>query len=196
MTCAGSRAWSEGSNLEPAASASKYAVHPSRCTATVAGVQKSSVNIGSKLPLATESSLTHDLSQIRASPCTAPPGHTFWSAPVQLDALGAAAVVVVPAALAARDATPTDADSAIVVSVTAVEVNRCDSAIVVSVTAVEVNRCDGDGATTCFPRGSLTAMLDKTKVAPIGPLAPEISSAGVSWCSATQLAYNASMTTC
>ncbi len=63
--------------------------------------------------------------QIRASPCTAPPGHTFWSAPVQLDALGAAAVVVVPAALAARDATPTDADSAIVVSVTAVEVMRC-----------------------------------------------------------------------
>ncbi len=60
--------------------------------------------------------------QIRASPCTAPPGNTFWSAPVQLDALGAAAVVLVPAAMAARDATTTDADSAIVVSVTAVEV--------------------------------------------------------------------------
>ena len=41
---------------------------------------------------------------------------------MQLDALGAAAVVVVPAAMAARNATPTDADSAIVVSVTAVEV--------------------------------------------------------------------------
>ena len=66
--------------------------------------------------------------QIRASPCTAPPGHTFWSAPVQLDALGAAAVVVVPAALAARDATPTDANSAIVVSVTAVEVTGCSVA--------------------------------------------------------------------
>ena len=62
------------------------------------------------------------LVQIRASPCTAPPGNTFWSAPVQLDALGAAAVVLVPAAMAARDATTTDADSAIVVSVTAVEV--------------------------------------------------------------------------
>jgi len=61
-------------------------------------------------------------SQIRASPCTAPPGNTFWSAPVQLDALGAAAVVLVPAAMAARDATTADANSAIVVSVTAVEV--------------------------------------------------------------------------
>ena len=41
---------------------------------------------------------------------------------MQLDALGAAAVVSVPAAMAARAAAPLGADSAIVVSLTAVEV--------------------------------------------------------------------------
>ena len=67
--------------------------------------------------------------QLRASPCAAPPGRTFWSSPVQLDALGAAAVVSVPAAMAARAGTPLDADSAIVVSLTAVEVRALSTCL-------------------------------------------------------------------
>jgi len=60
--------------------------------------------------------------QVRASPYKADAGATYWSEPLQLDALGAAAVVTVPAPLQGLAAGAQAPNAAIVVSVTARQV--------------------------------------------------------------------------
>jgi hypothetical protein len=60
--------------------------------------------------------------QVRASPYKATEGSSYWSEPLQLDALGAAAVVTVPAPLQGLASGTTAPNAAVVVSVTARQV--------------------------------------------------------------------------
>jgi len=60
--------------------------------------------------------------QLRASQMKASPGHTFWSDPVRLDALGGAAVVSVPSPLQGAT-TATGARAAYMFAVTATQVS-------------------------------------------------------------------------
>ena len=61
--------------------------------------------------------------QLRASQIQAPPGRTFWSTPVQLDAVGGAAVVSVPCPLQGPPSSAVDHRAAYMVAVTAAQVS-------------------------------------------------------------------------
>ena len=60
--------------------------------------------------------------QLRASQIQAPSGRTFWSTPVQLDAVGGAAVVSVPCPLQGPPSSTVDHRAAYMVAVTAAQV--------------------------------------------------------------------------
>lgn len=62
--------------------------------------------------------------RIRASNIRARSGRTFWSAPVALDALGGAAVVMVPYPTASTAAAVVDSPSAYMLAVTAAQVRH------------------------------------------------------------------------
>ncbi|KAK9798969.1 hypothetical protein WJX73_003190 [Symbiochloris irregularis] len=69
--------------------------------------------------------------RIRASNIRARSGRTFWSAPVALDALGGAAVVMVPYPTASTAAAVVDSPSAYMLAVTAAQVDGGDGALAV-----------------------------------------------------------------
>ena len=60
--------------------------------------------------------------QIRASAIRARAGSTFWSSPVALDALGGAAVVMVPCPASGTPAAMIDSPAAFMMAVTAAQV--------------------------------------------------------------------------
>lgn len=62
--------------------------------------------------------------RIRASNVRARSGSTFWSAPVALDALGGAAVVMVPTPTHGTAAAMVDSPAAYMLAVTAAQVNK------------------------------------------------------------------------
>lgn len=62
--------------------------------------------------------------QVRASPYKAEEGSSYWSEPLQLDGLGAAAVVTVPAPLQGPAAGAAAPNAVVVVSVTARQVQH------------------------------------------------------------------------
>ncbi|PSC70464.1 Methionine gamma-lyase isoform A [Micractinium conductrix] len=82
--------------------------------------------------------------EIRATQCQAPPGRTYWSDPVELDALGGAAVVTVPSPLLP----PTAA------------IPAARAAYQMSVTASQVPGSGGGLALYLLPRYLLTNTLD------------------------------------